>query len=416
MALPSKHEIEALVSSLGEIAKGYDDAADLNGYMSRVQIIAKAKELVRALITPDQTPNYHGLNMAELVAIRTFIKLKVLDAIPRTGSISLEDLSKATGAQDSLLERMGRVLVASGFLDQTRPDGGEYKHTKFSLAYILDRPAPGHLFLAMYDDWFKNMHNFDDYLAARGQLASACEPDDPLRNPYTFTHKQDGTPVWSIMAQDPARLQTFQMGMAGIDVAIPVVGHFDFGSALKNSPEEDARGVVELVDVGGGTGGVLKQILDAHPQLSSKNLVLQDRPDIIALAKTVALLPADVKLQGHDFMTEQPVKGAKAYFMRMILHDYADEVGIAILKQLAAAMAPTSRVLICEMVLPARVGEADFPAAVMDQAVMTMGGKERTEQGFAKMFDAAGLELVHVWRAPGVPGACVEGRLKGVGA
>jgi len=41
--------------------------------------------------------------MAELVAIRTFMKLRVLDAIPRTGSISLQDLSKATGAQDSLL-------------------------------------------------------------------------------------------------------------------------------------------------------------------------------------------------------------------------------------------------------------------------------------------------------------------------
>ena len=98
--------------------------------------------------------------------------------------------------------------------------------------------------------------------------------------------------------------------------------------------------------------------------------------------------------------------------MRMILHDYADAVGIEILTQLAGAMSSESRVLICEMVLPARVGEADFPAAVMDQAVMTMGGKERTQDGFAKMLEAAGLELVQVWRAPGVPGACVEGRLK----
>lgn len=60
------------------------------------------------------------------------MKLKVLDAIPLEGSISLQDLSAATGAQDSLLgtraylqdsrteitnanvhitpERMGRVL------------------------------------------------------------------------------------------------------------------------------------------------------------------------------------------------------------------------------------------------------------------------------------------------------------------
>lgn len=104
--------------------------------------------------------------------------------------------------------------------------------------------------------------------------------------------------------------------------------------------------------------------------------------------------------------------GAKAYFMRMILHDYADVVGIQILSRLAEAMAPTSRVLVCEMVVAPRVGEVDFASAVLDQAVMSMGGKERTEEGFRSMFEAAGLELVEVWRVPGVPGACVEGRLK----
>ena len=41
--------------------------------------------------------------IAELVAIRTFIKLKVFDAIPLEGAISLPALSEATGAQESLL-------------------------------------------------------------------------------------------------------------------------------------------------------------------------------------------------------------------------------------------------------------------------------------------------------------------------
>jgi len=104
----------------------------------------------------------------------------------------------------------------------------------------------------MYDNWFKHMHNFDDYLAARGQLEAAREPDDPLHNPFTFSSGQDGTPVWSIMVQDLEKLRMFQLGMAGIDVAIPVVGHFDFG-LLRNSAEENERGVVELVDVGGGS-------------------------------------------------------------------------------------------------------------------------------------------------------------------
>ncbi|KAF5578811.1 O-methyltransferase B [Fusarium pseudoanthophilum] len=409
MALPNKQEIDDLVSSLNDAAKAYSDAPDLNGYMSRVQILEKARTLTNALITPDQKPNYHGLNIAELVAIRTFMKLKVLDAIPATGSISLQDLSRATGVQDSLLERMGRVLVASGFLDQTEPDGGEYKHTKFSLAYILDKPAPGHLFLAMYDEWFKHMHNFDDYLISKGKYE---EPQDPLYNPYTAYWKQEGTPVWSIMMQNPERFQTFQTGMAGIDVAIPVTGHFDF-STLKSDSSDTDNATIELVDVGGGEGTVLNKILEAHPELSPKNCMLQERPEVIQLAKSKKTLPDDVQLVEHDFMTEQPVKGAKAYFMRMILHDYADAVGIQILTRIAEAMKPYSRVLICEMVLAPRVGEADFASAVLDQAVMTMGGKERTEAGFQKMFDASGLELVKTWRVPGVPGGCVEARLKG---
>ncbi|KAF5533049.1 O-methyltransferase B [Fusarium phyllophilum] len=409
MALPNKQEINDLVSSLNDAAKAYSDAPDLNGYMSRVQILEKARALTNALITPDQKPNYHGLNIAELVAIRTFMKLKVLDAIPAVGSISLQDLSQATGVQDSLLERMGRVLVASGFLDQTEPDGGEYKHTKFSLAYILDKPAPGHLFLAMYDEWFKHMHNFDDYLVSKGKYE---EPQDPLYNPYTAYWKQEGTPVWSIMMQNPERFQTFQTGMAGIDVAIPVTGHFDF-STLKNDSSDTDNATIELVDVGGGEGTVLNKILEAHPELSPKNCMLQERPEVIQLAKSKKTLPEDVQLVKYDFMMEQPVKGAKAYFMRMILHDYADAVGIQILTRLAEAMKPYSRVLICEMVLAPRVGEADFASAVLDQAVMTMGGKERTEAGFQKMFDASGLELVKTWRVPGVPGGCVEARLKG---
>ncbi|KAF5721260.1 O-methyltransferase B [Fusarium mundagurra] len=409
MALPNKQEIDDLVSSLNNAAKAYSDAPDLNGYMFRVQILEKARTLTNALITPDQKPNYHGLNIAELVAIRTFMKLKVLDAIPATGSISLQDLSQATGVQDSLLERMGRVLVASGFLDQTEPDGGEYKHTKFSLAYILDKPAPGHLFLAMYDEWFKHMHNFDDYLVSKGKYE---EPQDPLYNPYTAYWKQEGTPVWSIMMQNPERFQTFQTGMAGIDVAIPVTGHFDFSTLKNDSPGTD-NATIELVDVGGGEGTVLNKILEAHPELSPQNCMLQERPEVIQLAKSKKTLPDDVQLVEHDFMKEQPVKGAKAYFMRMILHDYADAVGIQILTRLAEAMKPYSRVLICEMVLAPRVGEADFASAVLDQAVMTMGGKERTEAGFQKMFDASGLELVKTWHVPGVPGGCVEARLKG---
>jgi hypothetical protein len=52
MALPSQEELRSLIADLNSVAEGYSSAQDLNGYMSRVEIIAKARRLTQALITP----------------------------------------------------------------------------------------------------------------------------------------------------------------------------------------------------------------------------------------------------------------------------------------------------------------------------------------------------------------------------
>lgn len=58
--------------------------------------------------------------MMELVAIRTLLSLKVLPKIPEHGSVSLQDLSHATGVQKSLLGNIlfkhQHVLCMSGGL------------------------------------------------------------------------------------------------------------------------------------------------------------------------------------------------------------------------------------------------------------------------------------------------------------
>lgn len=83
-------------------------------------------------------------------------------------------------------------------------------------------------------------------------------------------------------ARGPGESGQLPKGMAGIDVAIPLVGHFDFGVLAE--PDSDADGVV------------LAKILAAHPELDTARTVLQERPD-------------GVQLMEHDFMTEQPIKG-----------------------------------------------------------------------------------------------------------
>ena len=108
--------------------------------------------------------------------------------------------------------------------------------------------------------------------------------------------------------------------MAGLDVAIPVTGHFDF-NLLKSTPEDAEKGTIELVDVGGGYGACLQQITDAYPALDKTKCVLQDRKDVIETAKA----NAPISIQGlqfleHDFRTEQPVKGQllRGYSLNMV--------------------------------------------------------------------------------------------------
>lgn len=79
--------------------------------------------------------------------------------------------------------------------------------------------------------------------------------------------------------------------------------------------------------------------------------------------------------------------------MRMLMHHYAYSICVNIRSQLAIAMAPDSRSLICDMIVLRRVGDADPPAAVLDQAVMTMDGKERTASGFGALVETAVIEL-----------------------
>jgi hypothetical protein len=67
--LPTPQEVQSLVADLTSAAEAYSTAPDLNGYMSRVQVVTKAKKLAQSLISPEQLPNYHGLNVRSVILL-----------------------------------------------------------------------------------------------------------------------------------------------------------------------------------------------------------------------------------------------------------------------------------------------------------------------------------------------------------
>lgn len=87
------------------------------------------------------------------------------------------------------------------------------------------------------------------------------------------------------------------------------------------------------------------------------------------------------------------------------MHDYHDDNCVIILKQLADAAAPDSKILICELVI-------DNPpsplVAQTDVTVLNMSGKERSIKMFEQITSKAGLKIVKVHRHASTPVGVVE--------
>jgi hypothetical protein len=173
-----------------------------------------------------------------------------------------------------------------------------------------------------------------------------------------------GMPVFDYYGAHPESAATFNAAMAEHtrDAAPSIVATADFSRFRR------------VVDVGGGDGTLLTAIRDAEPEVEGVVFDVED----------------------GDFFESVP-RGADAYVLKQILHDWADEPATAILRSCRAAMGPGARLLILERMLPERATPADVGPLLVDILMLVAtGGRERTEREFRALLAAADLELLSV--------------------
>lgn len=205
--------------------------------------------------------------------------------------------------------------------------------------------------------------------------------------------------------------------------AIKSYGDIGVMGTLADYPWDSVKSGGLVVDVGGGSGHLLLPVLKYNPTL---NGVLQERAEIISAAKAnfrVNLPGANVKYDTIDFFEEQPRKAADIYLLRWILHDWNDEDALAILKQLAKAMGPRSKMLVidalvapatrastqdpCYPLLQSRAQTSDLVLRLDFEIGANMQSKERSLGEFEALFKQAGLKVSRVCR-PRSPQALLE--------
>ena len=86
---------------------------------------------------------------------------------------------------------------------------------------------------------------------------------------------------------------------------------------------------------------------------------------------------------------ESVLTGADAYVLKSVIHDWADEQALAILRTCAAALSGDARLLLIER-------DPDDPdTAWLDlQMLVMLGGRERTADEYAQLLEDVGLRYI----------------------
>jgi 2,7-dihydroxy-5-methyl-1-naphthoate 7-O-methyltransferase len=292
--------------------------------------------------------------------------LRVADHIA-AGKTQITELAAACQANAEALHRVMRHLVSKGMFEEPSP--GQFALNE-SARMLLEPPARFGL----------DLDSIGGRMAhAWGSLLRAVRTGRPAY------HEMFGRPFWEDLAAHPAIAESFD-GLMG-----PGHGTPDADVLIHN----DWNTVCTVVDVGGGTGSLLAEVLREHPPIRG---ILVDQPATVARSRPVfvaAGVTDRVRTVGQSFFDPLPA-GGDLYLLKSVLSDWPDAEASAILQRCAEAAYPAGRVVILNGVCP---DEAGGPSPDLLMMVL-VGGKNRTLSEFRDLATAVGLEVAAAGRTP----------------
>jgi O-methyltransferase domain/Dimerisation domain len=312
-------------------------------------------------------------------AIYVAAKLRIADQL-KDGPRSAEVLAAAAGVAPRPLYRVLRALAGVGVFAQ-QADG------RFRLNPLADPLRGG------------GPDSLRALAVMVGEEQDRCWDDllETVRTGETAFERLYGQPVFAYLGEHPEQAQIFDAAMTGFS-----------GRAMRAVLDAyDLSDVRILVDVGGGLGRNLAAALGRYPALRG---VLVDRPHVIERARPVLEAAGALgrwAVEAGDFFETAP-GGADAYLLGHILRDWDDAQAGRILDTLRRAMPAGAKLLLVEYVLPEGDGQA-FGKLLDLHMLAAIGGLERTEAEYRRLFAAHGFRLIRVVPTAGDV-SVVEGR------
>ncbi len=261
------------------------------------------------------------------------------------GPRSVDELARENGADPGTLHRVLRALASDGIFAEEAP--GVFRNTEASA--VLTRDG--------WDDFARLFGG--TWLRAVAELDADGRPSFP---------RICGADFWSWLAAHPPERAAFDRAMAQ-----------GWQTRLERLRMVDWRGDETVVDVGGGNGSLLRELLALHPRMHG---LVFDVPETVR--DETAFGERLTFVEGSFFERVPP---GDVHLLCTVLHDWDDVSARRILETVRAAGG--ERLVVLDGVI--EPGNEPDGAKWLDLLLLALaGGRERTEPQWRALLAAAG--------------------------
>ena len=284
----------------------------------------------------------------------------------QTGPKTVEQLAEAAGLHAPSLYRLLRTLTSVGIF--TKQEDGSFAQTPMSDALRSDVPY--------------SMRGLTRMANRPWTIGAWTNLEHSVRTGISAFEETYKISIFDDLSQHAVEMQIFAQAMSSFSAQI--------GAAVAEA--YDFSAIQTLADIGGSHGMILALILASNPTMRG---ILFDLPGVIEGSADFLKsrgLHQRIDLQGGNFFESVP-EGADAYLLKHILHDWSDENGVRILKNIHAAAKPTAKLLVVEFILR-ELDEPQFAkVSDLEMLVISPDGRERTRVEWQNLLRAGGFQL-----------------------
>lgn len=307
----------------------------------------------------------HSIWLARCVYIAAALGIAdLIEKQPKTCA----DLARETNCHEKSLYRVLRALASFKVFREDR--AGRFHLTRLSRELLSDTPGSMRY-------WVIKMGE-EGWLATTAALESVKTGESGFR----IVHGQSSWEYYTTHAEAGANfikaMSTFTEWQAKLILAAG-----DFGRFKK------------VVDVGGGRGALVIEILKHHPRMRG---VVFDLPETVVEAQKLidaAGLADRCEAVAGSFLESVPA-GADLYISKHSLRDWNDENAQRILHSIHAAMDRNATLMVIDAVVLPENGKDRLVKLLDVELMIEEGGGMRTQAEFEAFFANVGLRLVRM--------------------